>query len=343
MLHYRMAASDAFGGKILLTLAILALCGGGALVYQQSLTPADDLTARIIRTTESPKGWKIFEEPHAHSGATIPPNMNVVFRLPTDMETTTREVLLGQKGKTVRYWGYCFGENFTEETVTDRVERGQLPGRIFLSEAERAVRDAEYKKSLDRFSVRNPPTSVDDLAKASAPNPSPVQHQIDVFEPGMICYIQTSEPLGFGIDSDNDLLNNKLERELGTKIDTPDTDEDGITDGVEVLSGTLPKVRDSDGDGLIDGLEDKNWNGRIDAGETNAQSKDSDKDGLCDGVCRMKFARGKEVFIGEDLNLDGLVSSGETSPIQWSTRKDGTSDYQAYLNCQLGDKKFCTK
>lgn len=338
-----MAVSDAFGGRVLLVLGILALCGGGALWYQQSIISPDDLTARIIRETESPKGWKILEEPQAHSGATIPPNMNVVFRLPLDMEVTTREVLLGQKGKDVRYWGYCFGDNFTEQTVTDRVARGQLPGRMFLSEAERAAREETYQNSLERFNARNPPSTQEELDAVSAKNPSPVQHQLDSFEPGMICYIQTSEPLGFGVDTDNDLLNNKIEREIGTKVDAPDTDEDGITDGVEFLTGTLPKVRDSDGDGLIDGLEDKNWNGRVDRGETNPQSRDSDKDGLCDGICRMKFARGKEVYIGEDINLDGLVSSGETSPILWSTRNDGTSDYQSYLNCQLGDKRFCAK
>lgn len=140
MLGHRMAASDAFGGKLLLLLGLLALSAGGAAVYQQSRVPGDDITARIIRTTKNTQQWKIFEEPQAHSGATIPPDTNVVFRLPLDMATTTREVLLGQKGKRVRYWGYCFGDNFSEETVNDRVARGGLPGRIFLSEAERDAR-----------------------------------------------------------------------------------------------------------------------------------------------------------------------------------------------------------
>lgn len=191
--------------------------------------------------------------------------------------------------------------------------------------------------------MQNPPTSNEELQRAAAPNPSPIRHELEIFEPGMICYVQSAEPLAFGIDSDGDLLNNKLERELGTKIDNPDTDADGITDGVEYLHGTLPKTRDSDGDGLIDGLEDKNWNGRVDRWETDPRNKDTDKDGLCDGVCRHKFPRGKEAFIGEDKNLDGVVSSGETSPLLWSTRNDGTSDYQAYLNCELGDKKYCNK
>lgn len=309
-------------------------------MYQSRAVP-DDLQARLIRTEESPKGWKILEEPMAHSGATIPPDMNVVFRLPLDMEPTTREVLLGQKGEQVRYWGYCFGDNFTEQTVADRVARGQLPGRMFLSELERSVREEEYQQRLERFTAQRPPRTQEELDAASAKNPSVVRHQLDTFEPGMICYIMTEDPLPFGVDSDNDLLNNKLEKAMGTAVATPDTDQDGITDGVEVLYGTLPKVRDSDGDGLVDGLEDKNWNGRTDAGETNPRSRDSDKDGLCDGVCRDRLPGGKEVFTGEDKNLNGQVDSGETSPLLWSTKQNGVSDYQQYLNCQLGNKTAC--
>ncbi len=333
-------ANDGFGARLLLLLGVLSLSAGGAVLYQQSQTKTDDLSARVI-TTKAVKGWKVLNEVDAQSGATIPPDMNVVFRLPQDMESTTREVLLGQKGKQVRYWGYCFGENFTEETVQTRVQDGKLPGRVFLSEAERDARKTAENARLPRYTAANPPSTQAELDRMINPDPSPIQNQLDVFDPGMVCYIMTSAPLAFGVDSDGDLLNNKLEREINTEIAVPDTDRDGITDGVEYLHGSLPKVRDSDGDGLIDGLEDKNWNGNVDRGETSVLTKDSDKDGLCDGVCRVKFGRGTEQMLGEDMNLNGQVDGSETDPLKWSSRSDGVSDYQAYLNCKLGQKQYC--
>ena len=47
-----------------------------------------------------------------------------------------------------------------------------------------------------------------------------------------------------------------------------DSDRDGISDAMERATGTDPLVADTDGDGVADGQEDKNRNGRIDAGES---------------------------------------------------------------------------
>lgn len=326
-------------------LAVLCLCAGGAVLYQQS-QPGGDGTGStlpgVIIKKPTVLGWKVLNENDAESGTTIPPDMNVVFRLPLDMEPTPKAVLFGQKDKIVRYWGYCFADNYSADTVQSQMKYGQLPGRIFLSQAEIDARQKAYQATLPVYSIYNPPTTQQQLSAATASNPSIIKNQIDVFDPGMVCYIMTSAPLAFGVDSDGDLLNNKLEKEIGTDIASPDTDQDGISDGVEYLHGTLPKVRDTDGDGLVDGLEDQNWNGVVDRGETDPREQDSDKDGLCDGVCRVKLGHGQEVMLGEDMNLDGKVDNGETDPLKWSTRGDGVSDYQAYINCQLGQKNYCT-
>lgn len=338
-----MATSDGFGAKVLLLLGILGVSAGAAMMLQQQYSTElpDDLAARLIEKPIDDDRWKVYDEVHAQSGATIPPSTHVAFTLPTDMEPLPRTVLFGQKDKTIRYWGYCFGDNFSEEAVAAKLDRGQLPGRLFMSQAEQDARRKAYEATKPRFSALRPPISEDEYEQAFAEDPSPIRNQLNIFQPGSLCYVMSEKPLAFAVDSDNDLLNNKLEREIGTKIGSPDTDEDGVTDGVEYLNGMLPKVRDSDGDGLIDGVEDKNWNGITETGETSPVTRDSDKDGLCDGSCRMKFAGKKAIFLGEDMDLNGELDDGETDPSKWSTRGDGISDLQAYFNCQLGQRQYC--
>lgn len=105
-----------------------------------------------------------------------------------------------------------------------------------------------------------------------------------------------------------------------------DSDGDGIKDGVEagratsvdltcgyvgdadLATRTNPTIADSDGDGIPDGIEDKNHDGRVDMGETDASNPDSDFDGIADGV--------------EDANHNGIVDTGETDP----TRRDTDGD-----------------
>lgn len=281
--------------------------------------------------------WVSISPEQVMSGATIPPNTNVVFHLPeTGFRRIARETLFGLRGKKVRYWGYCFPANYDPQNVDKR--RG-FPGLIFLSEKERIARAEAMRKRKPRFSINVLP-SADDIARISQRNPFPIRHQLELFDPATMCFIMTEEALAIGLDPDNDRLNDQLERELSTNRHIPDSDGDGVSDGIEHLYNTVPTVRDTDGDGLIDGIEDANWNGRIDSGETDPRSRDSDRDGLCDGMCRVRLKR-QDVFMGEDKNLNGEVDAGETDPSKWSTGENGISDEIQFLRCIAEGRAVC--
>ncbi len=79
------------------------------------------------------------------------------------------------------------------------------------------------------------------------------------------------------LDSDNDGLSDRREREIGTDPYNPDTDGDGLTDGEEVLKyNTDPLNPDSDYDWLSDGAEVLKYG-------TNPLDPDTDKGGVIDG------------------------------------------------------------
>ena len=283
----------------------------------------------IIRKNKAQMPWKIIESEQIRLGVVIPENTNVIFHLPVDMTEIDREVLLGQHGKDVRYWGYCLPGNYDPKIVE---RREGLPGLLFLSEKERAIREAAVPvhtaPTLSPFSF---PTQEDFTLPET--KKGIIRHQVETFNGGFMCYIMTEQSLSLGLDSDADRLNTELEREIGTNPETPDTEGDGLWDGVEYLTKTNPMLRDSDGDGLIDGVEDKNWNGRVNSGETDPRMWDSDRDGLCDGICRVKLGNGQQVFLGEDINLNGKVDDKETDPLKQDTDGDGTIDYVERLNC----------
>ena len=93
-------------------------------------------------------------------------------------------------------------------------------------------------------------------------------------------------------DTDGDGLNDSYEAlTLLTDPTSSDTDNDGISDGVEVNGayGNPPQASDprdnnTDGDAFDDGEEDTNFNGVLDAGETDPtrreDSGDEDEDGI---------------------------------------------------------------
>jgi thrombospondin type 3 repeat protein len=111
-------------------------------------------------------------------------------------------------------------------------------------------------------------------------------------------------------DTDDDGLSDS--REVNTTKTNPtkfDTDGDKLSDGLELgltkgvsdpagaalgtatskfkadkdpATTTKPRKKDTDGDGLSDGSEDKNHNGKRNAGETDPLKKDSDGDGTGD-------------------------------------------------------------
>lgn len=313
---------------------VLALVGTSVLLSGVRLQRAQAL---LIRKTEQQR-WKVLTEEDVVEGATIPADTNVVIHLPFAFDTIDREILFGQKGDTIRYWGYCFPQNYDPELVK---RREGLPGILFLSEKERKERDAKGKAKSPVFSLKQLPTreQIENVGKAK--EHGVIRHQLEMFLPGMLCYVMTEVPLAIGLDDDGDGLNTKIENGLGTDPLVADTDTDGVTDGVEHRTGGDPLSRDSDSDGLIDGLEDANANGWTDLGETNARARDTDRDGLCDGMCFLLLGNRQKVFAGEDKNLDGIVDEGETDPRQYSTPRDGISDMVPFLQCLAQNKNNC--
>lgn len=313
------------------TLAVLCLSIAGWSVSEHTSV----FSGLIIRSQQK-YAWTYLDAQKVESGALIPANTHTVFHLPETFDRIQRETLLGLKGKRVRYWGYCFPANY-DPTIVDK--RRGFPGLIFLSEKERAVRRAELAKLSTPTSIYDLPTDKD-IQTANERASSSIRHQLDVFKPNTMCYIMSAESLAIGIDHDNDRLNSYLERELNTDPASPDSDSDGILDGIEYISGINPVTRDTDGDGLVDGIEDADWDGRLEAGETDPRTPDSDRDGLCDGMCRVKFQK-QHLYIGEDKNLNGQVDEGETDPRKWSTTDDGISDQIPYYQCLAAGGTEC--
>ena len=178
-----------------------------------------------------------------------------------------------------------------------------------------------------------------------------------------------SSPLD--LDSDDDGISDSVEdsnlngiKDIDeTDASLMDTDRDGLPDGLEIgivnpvpdpdgpekLKGTNlenfikdsdpgtitnPLLADTDNDGLLDGLEDKNRNGRADAGESDPLNADTDNDKLSDGIeTKLKSDPldldsdddGLEDSL-EDVNLNGIRDADETSAILFDTDGDGLSD-----------------
>ncbi|WNG55016.1 OmpA family protein [Archangium gephyra] len=120
-------------------------------------------------------------------------------------------------------------------------------------------------------------------------------------------------------DSDNDGIKDGTELGVtranapaGTNLDSPNfvPDEDPTTT-------TNPKKADSDDDGLKDGEEDKNANGRLDSGETDASDMDTDDGGLSDGD-EVKFNT-NPLDDTDDFIIAGrgCSTSGSGSPLVW--------------------------
>ena len=297
--------------------------------------------------------WRTYDPQEVWSGATIPPDTNVIIHIPLEVKRITRKVLFGRDGNRIRYWGYCFPADYDAKKP---VQTAGFPGTMFLSEAERATRDQVRNQYFPDFNIFQPPTSAQ-LERMKARPIGRIRHQQEIFYGGTTCFIMAAEPLPLGADHDGDQLNSKLEAEAETDPDNPDTDGDGMQDGMEFFSHrTDPLRRDTDTDGIIDGIEDKNRNGRIDSGETDPKKKDSDNDGLCDGYCRVltggricsEFKTTKSCipavgvkWKGEDKNLNGIVDEGEFSPLKIDTDNDGILDEQEHYNCLLEKKADC--
>lgn len=318
----------------LLTLALAATCLAAAgITYFNGW---DNLSARIL--PKPTPAWVFIDQPEISSGALIPADTNVVFHVPDGIPDITRETLFGQRGKLVRYWGYCFDENDDPTVVGTRLGSKRL---LFLSEKERAVRAQREAAAKPKLSPFTPPT-ISELRRLNQPaTKGIIRHQVEVFRANEFCYVMTEENLAIGTDGDGDGLNIKLEQEIGTDPTLDDTDADGLSDGIEYRIHSNPLIRDSDSDGLIDGFEDKNLNGRVDAGETSPLEWDTDKDNLCDGQCRIRLPNGKTMYAGEDENLNGEIDAGETDPRNKDSNDNGITDYEEFVQCLSKEGTDC--
>lgn len=302
----------------------------------------------IKKPVENP--WATISEQQVLSGAMLQAGTNTVFHVPAEVSVVNRINLLGVDDSQVRYWGYCFDEKFS--AVNPSQAQG-FPGKLFLSRAERRIRQQLEAKAGTPFTIFNPPFRTEDLAYVD--KLPKVRHQIDTFRGGMSCFILSEAPIPIGIDTDGDGMNTKLESLIKTDPNNPDSDGDGILDGTEYRTGTMPLSRDTDADGLIDGIEDENLDGIVQANETNPRKRDSDGDGLCDGYCLTRGNRqlcrdneGRDcIYVpymywnGEDRNLSGTVDTRETDPRKQDTDGDGIRDDQEYYQCLLQGRKDC--
>ncbi|MDO8649642.1 MAG: hypothetical protein Q7R81_07765 [Candidatus Peregrinibacteria bacterium] len=336
-----------------LTLSLAVSC---IAIVGYALTGYDvsQLQGRVLAPeTQLDIPWRTFDPEEVASGSTIAPNTHTIFHLPADAGRVARKVLFGDTGDTVRYWGYCYPEGYDESEIAHIVG---FPGKLFLSEAERADRQEQFNKRFRTFSIFQPPTKLETELKERT-RMGVIRHQLEVFTAGMSCYVMSEAPLPIGTDLDEDMLNSMLEKMHRTDPENEDTDGDGLWDGPEVLiAKTDPLRRDTDSDGIIDGIEDVNHNGIRDSGETDPTNIDSDRDGLCDGYCRIsKGGRvcsdfGKTIgciptisikWRGEDKNLNGQLDANETDPLDIDTDGDGVFDEQEYFQCLLEKKTGC--
>lgn len=151
-------------------------------------------------------------------------------------------------------------------------------------------------------------------------------------------YFTTGDQLTFLVrDNDGNTSEFSSNIEIG-----PDEDGDGILNRFE--DNHDQENGDADGDGLPDSVEDRNLNGRCDAGETCADNADTDRDGLSDFVETHGdgfYNRGFDTNpLNADTDGDGLpdgredanhngiweATLGETSPLSIDSDRDGRSD-----------------
>lgn len=279
--------------------------------------------------------WKTISAVQMDKGTTAPANTNVIIQIPDDAAQMTLDVLTGYRGKDIRYWGYCFPENYDRD---EALSKRRFPGTIFLSHKERKMRlEQQMNLRQEQFTVGENLTE-EDLNQERVYRGT-IRHQQETFRAGTSCYLMTESPLPIGTDNDKDRANSAVERDIGSDSQNADTDADGVLDGTETFFlATNPVLRDSDGDGLIDGIEDTNHNGRRDHDETDASKWDTDNDGLCDGLCKVE--KGQKLR-GEDKNINGIMDEGESNPLLADSDGDDILDLHEVFVCELGGGTEC--
>ena len=125
-----------------------------------------------------------------------------------------------------------------------------------------------------------------------------------------------------GSDNDKDGLIKRVELEIGTDPDNPDTDGDGLKDGEEVNTyKTDPLNGDSDSDKLKDGEEVNNY-------KTDPLNADTDGDELKDGDELTMFRTDPlDADTDNDTLNDGVeVNEYKTDPLKGDTDDDTLLD-----------------
>ena len=120
-------------------------------------------------------------------------------------------------------------------------------------------------------------------------------------------------------DTDNDGLSDGLELGLAAPERPAATDMTKFQADADPSTKTDPRKGDTDGGSVLDGIEDKNHNGRVDAGETDPLVKADDVDADLDGV---------DDQTERDLGLD---------PNDADTDNDGVIDGQDGITDSDGD------
>ncbi len=305
--------------------AILA----GAIIFRQ--TDSVPLTGRLVsQQSQGIVPTVRLDAERLMEGVSAPTDSHVIFTVPATTERIATSVMVGgaEHWEKSEYWGYCYTGNEAKTGVYD--------GQFFYSMGARKAAIEQMKAGdTDLVGILN------DTKKKS---PKELASIAEILYANQTCYLMANGadfPGGvpMGPNDDDDYLNTKLERDLGTDPNNPDTDGDGISDGTEVFrTKTNPLLHDTDQDGRTDSCEDANKNGRLDTGETSALVSDTDRDGVCDGNPSHRFATGcpeprstfcstdasgnrgcvervsSPVNDGEDTNLNCLVDNGETDP-----------------------------
>ena len=107
-----------------------------------------------------------------------------------------------------------------------------------------------------------------------------------------------------------------------------DSDDDGLNDALERATGTNPNDPDTDADGLADNIEDENRNGVVDAGETDPRLWDTDDDGLSDNEETLGYLITVYAAGGTSGRFtNATVTRVFSDPLQADTDADGISDW----------------
>lgn len=164
----------------------------------------------------------------------------------------------------------------------------------------------------------------------SVMNINPASMNVDMDGDGLTL---REEQAGFTLDgvlrADEFEPGRQIAADRTTTLDSKvDTDDDGLDDKLERDHNTNPNDPDTDGDGLEDGVEDANRNGLVDAGETDPRNWDTDGDGLSDneesvGFTITQYERGSTTGRFREATVVTVTSN----PLLADTDGDGIADW----------------